>query len=139
MKNSICFILVLVVGMLVSCVKFPYPDPVPVDPSTNKTLGEVKISDTFSWSTSKSVEVTIIGLPTIITIKNTLSVSLQDGTRLCSLFHNMSKDLKLTIIVPVETTILTLKYGKMEYNLKVIDNKAEFSFIPDIPEEIEVP
>jgi archaellum component FlaF (FlaF/FlaG flagellin family) len=102
-------------------------------------MGDAKVSDTFSWSTSKNIEVTIIGLPTFVTVQSTLSISLQDGTRLYSLFHNMSKDLKLSIIVPSETTSLTLKYGSMEYNLKIIGNKAEFSFIPDIPEEIEVP
>lgn len=139
MKNSIYVFLLLVAGILVSCVKFPDPDPGPVKPADKITLGDAKVSDTFSWSTSKNVEVIITGLPTFVTVQSTLSISLQDGTRLYSLFHNMSKDLKLSIIVPSETTSLTLKYGSMEYNLKVIGNKADFSFIPDIPEEIEVP
>lgn len=129
----------MVAGILVSCVKFPDPRPGPVKPTDKITLGDAKVSDTFSWSTSKSVDVHITGLPTIVTVKSTLSLSLQDGTRLYSLFHNMSHDLKLSIIVPSETTNLTLKYGSMVYNLKVIGNKAEFSFIPDIPEVIEVP
>jgi len=136
MKNSIYIFFFLIAGILVSCVKFPDPNPGPVKPTDKITLGEAKVSDTFSWSTSKSVEVTITGLPTIVTVKSTLSISLQDGTRLYSLFHNMSQDLKLTIIVPSETTSLILKYGSMVYNLKVIGNKAEFSFIP---EETEVP
>ncbi|MBP1671292.1 MAG: hypothetical protein H6Q22_864 [Bacteroidetes bacterium] len=139
MKNSIYIILFLVAGILVSCVKFPDPSPGPVKPADKITMGDAKVSDTFSWSTSKSVEVTITGLPTIVTVKSTLSISLQDGTRLYSLFHNMSQDLQLKIIVPSETTSLTLKYGSMVYNLKVIGNKAEFSFIPNITEETEVP
>ena len=139
MKNSIYIILFLVAGILVSCVKFPNPDPGPVKPTEKITLGDIKISDSFTWSTSKSVEVIIIGLPTIVTVKSTLSLSLPDGTRLYSSLHNMSQDLKIRTIVPSETTNLTLKYGSMVYNLKVIGNKAEFSFIPDIPEETEVP
>lgn len=139
MKNSIYIFLILIAWILVSCVKFPDPRPGPIKPSDKITMGEAKVSDSFSWSTSNSVEVIITGLPTIVTVNSTLSISLQDGTRLYSLFHNMSKDLKLSIIVPSETTNLTLKYGSMEYNLKIIGNKAEFSFIPDIPEEIEVP
>ncbi len=139
MKNSIYIFLILIAWILVSCVKFPDPRPGPIKPSDKITMGEAKVSDSFSWSTSNSVEVIITGLPTTVTVKSTLSISLQDGTRLYSLFHNMSKDLKLSIIVPSETTNLTLKYGSMEYNLKIIGNKAEFSFIPDIPEEIEVP
>jgi len=139
MKNSIYIILFLVAGILVSCVKFPNPDPGPVKSTEKTTLGDVKVSDSFTWSTSKSVDVLITGLPTIVTVKSTLSLSLQDGTRLYSLLHNMSQDLKLSIIVPSETTSLTLKYGSMVYDLKVIGNKAEFSFIPDIPEVIEVP
>ncbi|NTV18262.1 MAG: hypothetical protein HGA83_02405 [Bacteroidales bacterium] len=139
MKNSIYIFLILIAWILVSCVKFPDPRPGPIKPSDKITMGEAKVSDSFSWSTSNSVEVIITGLPTIVTVKSTLSISLQDGTRLYSLLHNMSQDLRLKIIVPSETTNLTLKYGSMEYNLKIIGNKAEFSFIPDIPEEIEVP
>lgn len=130
MKNSICVILVLVAGILTSCVKFPYPDQGPVNPITKITLGNAKVPDSFSWNTSKSVDVIITGLPTIVTIKSTLSISLNDGTRLFSLYHDMSQNLDVIIIVPSATSSLILKYGTMEYSLDIINNKAEFSFIP---------
>jgi len=137
MKNKYYLILVLFFGLATACVKFPSPTPSPIDkPSSIKSLEDTKISDNFSWSTSKNVEVIITGLPTLVTIKSTLTISLKDGTKLISLFHEMSQDIKLKVVVPFSTEQLLLKYGSLEYNLEIVNNKIEFSFIP---EETEVP
>lgn len=133
MKNKIFayLIFILFFGLATACVKFPSPTPSPINkPSSIKSLEDTKISDNFSWSTSKNVEVNITGLPTIVTVKSTLTLSLIDGTKLISLFHEMSQNLKLKIIVPYTTETLTLKYGSMVYNLEIKNNKVDFSFIP---------
>lgn len=137
MKNLAYLIFVLFFGLATACVKFPSPTPSPIDkPDPIKSLEDTKISDNFSWSTSKNVEVIITGLPTLVTIKSTLTISLSDGTKLISLFHEMSQDIKLKVVVPFSTEQLLLKYGSLEYNLEIVNNKIEFSFIP---EETEVP
>lgn len=131
MKNFAYLIFVLFFGLATACVKFPSPTPSPIDkPSSIKSLEDTKISDNFSWSTSKNVEVIITGLPTLVTIKSTLTISLKDGTKLISLFHEMSQSLKLKIVVPYTTETIRLRYGSGVYDLDVKNNKVDFSFIP---------
>ena len=130
-KNFAYLTFIMFFGLATSCVKFPSPTPNPIDkPIPIKSLDDSKISDNFSWSTSKNVEVVITGLPTLVTIKSTLTISLKDGTKLISLFHEMSQSLNLKIVVPYTTETIILKYGSMVYDLEVKNNKVDFSFIP---------
>jgi hypothetical protein len=120
----------------ISCVKQNLPDAGTL-PTDKQKLADAKVPSDFNWSTGKNVELTITGLPTILPVKNTLTISLPDGNKLYNAYHEMSVNLKLTLVVPATVNELKLKYGSFDEILKIVNNKAEFSFIPVIPQEQE--
>jgi hypothetical protein len=119
----------LLLGLLIlfnSCMK-GYDDIIP--PSTGN-LKDIKVSSTFNWSTSKTVDVNITGLPTEIPVISTLIISLSDGSSLYQGWHDMSQSRIIKILVPAVIDKIKLKYGTQEYILPLNDNKVDFSFIP---------
>ena len=125
-RNIIFITLISSIG-LISCIKQNLPGPAPEEKTK---LADAKVSDGFSWSTSKNVEVVITGLPTIVPVKNTLTITLPDGSKLYNAYHDMSVNLKLTLVIPSTITQLKLKFGSYDETLNIVNNKAEFSFIP---------
>ncbi|HBG24658.1 MAG: hypothetical protein A2X17_03500 [Bacteroidetes bacterium GWF2_41_61] len=127
-KNIVLIILISTLGLL-SCIKQNLPDP-GTTPEDKTKLADAKVPDSFNWSTSKNVEVSITGLPTVVPIKNTLTITLPDGSKLYNAYHDMSVNLKLTLVVPATVTQLKLKFGTYDETLNIANNKAAFSFIP---------
>ena len=124
--RSILVILLLATLGVMSCIKQNLPDA----PIEKIKLEDSKVPESFNWSTSKTVEVSITGLSTVVPIKNTLTITLPDGSKLYNVYHDMSINLKLNLIVPSTINQLKLKFGSFDETLNIIDNKAEFSFIP---------
>jgi hypothetical protein len=129
-KTTIIFVIVLA-GLTSSCVKqnLPKPGETPVEKTK---LSDSMVPDSFTWSTGKNIELSITGLPKVMTIKNTLLITLPDGIKLYNAYHDMSTNLKLTLVVPATVTQLKLKFGTYDETLTILNNKAEFSFIPVI-------
>lgn len=123
----------LAVIMITSCKKseIPEPAPAPVQPTT---LSDMKAPDSFNWSTGQVVTVKITGLPTVIPVKNVLSVSLLDGTRLFSRMHQMDQELTIKVQIPALEKKLLLSYGAAMETIDIKDGIAQFSFIPVITE-----
>lgn len=126
------FTLILASTLVLSCVKL---DPTDRSIKPNEKLNEISVPGDFNWSTSKKVEVSITGLPTVIEIKNTLKVTLADGTTLYSALHKMSDNIKINLTVPNETNTIVIIYGATQQSIPIVDNKAEFSFIPVVQDE----
>jgi hypothetical protein len=120
-------ILIFVATLVLSCVKLDPPDR-GIKP--NEKLNEITVPGDFNWSTSTKVEVSITGLPTVIEIKNTLKITLAEGTTLYSALHNMSENVKISLTVPNETNSVVIIYGATHQNIPIVNKKAEFSFIP---------
>jgi len=125
---------ILMIGsaLVLSCVKLDPPDR-SIKP--NEKLNEISVPGNFNWSTSMNVEVSITGLPTVIEIKNTLKITLTDGTTLYSALHKMSENIKISLTVPNETSSLIIIYGATQQNIPIVDKKAEFSFIPVVTDD----
>ncbi len=123
----------LAVIMITSCKKseITEPAPVPVKPTT---LSDMKAPDSFNWSTGQVVTVKITGLPTVIPVKNTLSVSLTNGTKLFSRMHQMDQDLAIKVRIPAVEKQLLLNYGSTTKTIDIEDGIAQYSFIPVITE-----
>lgn len=125
-------LLLPLLGLLVltSCIKDfdDLPAPVPED------LTDIKVSSSFDWSTSKTIDVNITGLPTSIPIYSTLTISLSDGSSLFQSNHEMSQSVKLQVVIPALEEAVKIRYGSVEYLLPVQENKVDFSFIPEISE-----
>ncbi|MEI7725372.1 MAG: hypothetical protein WCK09_09725 [Bacteroidota bacterium] len=131
MKTLKTFILIFALtGILVTgCKKSEVVTPEPA-----KTLNDLKASPTFGWSTGSPVELKITGIPTIVPIKSTLTISRTSGETLFSSLHQMDQNLTIKLTVPSTEKELTLKYGSVSYPVAIVNHQAGFSFIPVIAE-----
>jgi len=129
--TPILFLIILAVTVT-ACIKQNFPDQ---KPETKSKLEDAKIPDGFNWSTAKTIDVVITGLPTIITIKNTLTISISDGTKLYTALHDMSQSLNLKLSVPSTINEVRFKYGSTDKVLPIVNGKAEHSFIPVLTDE----
>lgn len=130
MKKLGILVLLATMLMIQSCMK-DYTDQVP--PSDIK-LQDLKVSSSFSWSTSKVIKVNITGLPTQVPVFSTLTISLANGSNLYQGLHEMSENVSLQVIVPAEETTLRLMYGTFDNSMPIEGDHADFSFIPVITE-----
>jgi NurA-like 5'-3' nuclease len=126
MKKLISFILSGLIIFLFSCRKENNFTP------PYKNFSEIQVSSEFNWSTGKTVEVTITGIPTEIPVNSTLTISLKDGSNLYQGFYDMSQSTIIKLGIPDSETEIRLKYGNVEHILPVTGNKVEFSFIPTV-------
>jgi hypothetical protein len=102
-----------------------------------KNMSELKVSPDFDWSTSKLVEITITGLPAlsdIAAVKSTLSIKGQDKL-FYSGFHSINENMTFNMAVPSTETKIQLKFGSIEQEATIENNKVSFSFIPTITDE----
>lgn len=124
MKKHVCLILSALILFLFSCQKENNFT------STDKNLNEIQVSSAFNWSTGKTVDVTITGLPTEIPVNSTLIISLRNGSTLYQGSYEMNQSGVIQVTVPDSETQIILKYGSVEHILPVVGNKVDFSFIP---------
>jgi len=102
-----------------------------IPPSVTQ-LEDISVSDHFDWSTGKTVELDIVGLPTTISVTATLSVSLSDGSEIYKGNHAMNHNLSLRLSIPGNEETIKVRYGTMNYTLPIVSGKATLSFIPEI-------
>jgi len=93
-------------------------------------LSELRVSPQFSWSTGKTIEIDITGLPTPEPVYSTLTISLNDGSNIYQATHNINSSTSFTVVVPAATDSLGLRFGSNQYKLPVGTGKVDFSFIP---------
>jgi len=129
MKKQLYFLVFLsLVFFFPSCMKEP-----DIFPAT-KDLQKINVSPEFDWSTGKLVELNIKGLPTVIPVFSTLTVSLEDGNILYQGRYEMSKNSVIKVAVPSQVNNLHIRYGNVGYSLPIVENKVNLSFIPEIQE-----
>jgi hypothetical protein len=98
--------------------------------NSGKALNELVVSSSFTWNTALPVELKITGLPTIVPVSSTLTISLENGTPLFNEYHLMDQNLTVKLLLPSTEKKLVLKYGTVTYQVEVVNNQAAFSFIP---------
>ncbi|MFZ4549578.1 MAG: hypothetical protein ACOYN4_19170 [Bacteroidales bacterium] len=125
--KSLILISALAIFSLASCEKSE-----DIVPSIKNDMEDIKFDGTFNWSTGSPVTLNITGLPTVVPVKNTLTISLQNGSTVFSLFHSLDQSLTLNLTVPSTEKELRLNYGSTTYTVFIVNNKVDFSFIPVI-------
>jgi hypothetical protein len=128
MKKTTLFLLsAAIIGtLLTSCSKVD-------DGDTNNngiSLNDITVSDSFSWSTAAKVDLAITGLPTIVPVKSTLTITLKNGSVLFKQLHQMDQNLTVRLTVPTTEKELVLQYGSTTYTVAIAGKQAAFSFIP---------
>jgi len=134
MKKLFQIVLIIMTVTLWSC-----QDELDIQTTSNgaKDMSALKVSPDFDWSTSKTVEITITGLPTlenVEAVKSTLSIKGQDKL-FYSGFHAINENLTLVLVVPSNETNIQLKFGSIEKEATIENNKVSFTFIPTITDE----
>ncbi|MDO9154978.1 MAG: hypothetical protein Q7U47_14925 [Paludibacter sp.] len=134
MKKLFQLTLIILTVILWGC-----QDELTVQTTSNgaKDMSALKVSPDFDWSTAKTIEITITGLPTLSNVeavKSTLTIKGEDKL-FYSGFHAINEDLALKLVVPSNETKIQLKFGSIEKEATIENNKVTFSFIPTITDE----
>jgi hypothetical protein len=111
------------------CIK---PDDQPEKEVTKTT--EMNISPSFNWSSTKSIDVAIQGVPVTPDNRKTLLIYSDEQIFLKELY-NINQNLDRTIHVPAFINTLSVKYGDFQQSFDITNGKIELSFIPNLPEE----
>lgn len=128
MKKPVYLLFLGLLIFLFSCQKEEI-DPIVPD---SVSLKDIKVSSTFNWSTSKTVNVNITGLPTSSPVVSTLVLSLENGNTLFQQSYVMSESKVIQIIIPANEDQIKIRFGNMDYLLPVEGDKVEFSLIPSV-------
>ncbi len=104
------------------------------DPGTTTDFERLVVADPFTWSTGNTVMLTVTGLPTVIPVTQTLSVSLPDGSVILRQTHSMDASAELPLSVPNTVNELVVTFGTLRWQVPVAGNQASVSFIPVITE-----
>lgn len=128
MKKPVYLLFLGLLIFLFSCQKEEI-DPIVPD---SVSLKDIKVSSTFNWSTSKTVNVNITGLPTGSPVVSTLVLSLENGNTLFQQSYVMSESKVIQIIIPANEDQIKIRFGNMDYLLPVEGDKVDFSLIPAV-------
>lgn len=123
MKKHIIVLFLLTVVIFTSCRKEITPPPA-------TTINELQAENTFTWTTSQTVEVEITGLPTVIPVQSTLTIFTEEGQEIYKVFHTMSENITCKVVIPASHQTLKLTFGSFVLTSTIEDHKARFSFIP---------
>ncbi len=118
-------------GVITSCKKDVNGDI--IDPGNNNNMKALTISESFNWSTNKTIAVEIEGIPGAIQISRTLTLS-NDGVVFFSMLLPINQNLSTTLVVPQTLNSLTLQYGSFEQVFDLTGGKIEYSFLPVVEE-----
>ncbi len=102
-----------------------------------KDLKELKVSPDFNWSTAKTVQVSITGLPALSNVeaaKATLTLK-GENDLYYSGFHAINENLIFNMTVASTDKLIKLKFGSIEQTATIENNKAAFSYIPKVNNE----
>lgn len=132
MKNKLFFLLAGTL-LFTSCAKdLDFPD---IKTDAPVSIDKLNVSDSFDWNTATTVKFSIEGLPGSVSVRSSLKISLPDGSAIYNSMHLMSDNLSVDLTIPSDVTSLVLTYGSVKEELKVLNGKVSYSFIPVATEE----
>lgn len=95
------------------------------------SIGDLKVASDFSWATSKTVSVQVLGLPMHTPVKSTLKISAGSNVYYTG-FHSISDTLNLNVEVPATVQELTLSMGTIQRNAVIVVGKVAFSYVASV-------
>jgi hypothetical protein len=126
MRNLIILLFASVL-LFTACTK--ETDDVRPPSPISENLGDLKASDSFTWTTDTKVTVKITGVQTIIPVKSTLKLGLPNGSNIFNSLHLMSENQTIQLVVPKGVEYLTLTYGSYNQQILIDNGQAIFSFV----------
>jgi len=122
MKKLFQLALIMLAEIFIGC-----QDDINLETTSNgaKNMSELKVSSCFDWTTSQKVEISIIGLLTltnVAAVKATLILK-GDDKMFYTGFHSINENLTLNMVVPSNETKIQLKFGTIEQETTIVNNK----------------
>lgn len=102
-----------------------------------KNMTELKVSSEFNWSTSQTIQISIIGLPALSNIeaaKATLQLKGEKDIYYTGL-QAINENLTFNITVASSEKFIYLKFGAIEQTASIENKKVSFSYIPKVNNE----
>ena len=132
--NYKLLVVALVLLISVSCKK---ETETKVDvPSTPGKFSEIKTDPNFNWSTTREVEVKVLGLKTEMPIANTLVLSNKEkDANYYTGRHDMSESFTFKIVVPTRQDSMVLSFGSIQKTYGIQQASVEVDYIISYPEE----
>jgi hypothetical protein len=98
-----------------------------------KKFSEIKTSENFDWKTTNEVTFRYVGIPTIGTVKTTLTISSEDGkTVLFSGNQDMAKSFETKLAIPTNMRNLVVKYGAVTKSYNTSLPIIAFDILPTL-------
>ncbi|WP_154855075.1 hypothetical protein [Cyclobacterium xiamenense] len=124
--------IVLPALLLFSCVE----EPLEQQPSTQtENIEELQATAVFDWKTSDKITVTVEGLDVDVAVNRKLTLETETGDEFFAGAQAMSEDFEMTFDLPSHVTAVTMKYGAIEQEREIVDNRVAFDFIVDMGDE----
>lgn len=129
MKKQLVYLSSL--GLLFSgCIKLEAPEP-----KTATQFKNLKVSESFSWQTTKPVKLAITGIITPNPVRSTLLVTTKQGDTLRRENRLMDENVELLLQVPTTTDSLIVSFGSIQKTYKVQSEIEANYLIPIIDQE----
>ena len=89
---------------------------------------ELMISPLFDWSTTKTIELSIKGIPGAYNNRKTLTVYHEDKVFYKELY-NIKENIRRDVIIPAYLNTLSISFGQFTRTFDVSSRKLTFSFV----------
>ncbi|MCK6610977.1 MAG: hypothetical protein L6Q78_08040 [Bacteroidia bacterium] len=118
-------------GLLFSgCIKLESPEP-----KTATQFKNLKVSESFSWQTTRSVKLAITGTITPNPVRATLLITNKQGDTLRRENRLMDENVELMLQVPTTTDSLIVSFGSIQKTYKVQSEILANYILPITDEE----
>ncbi|WP_375584425.1 hypothetical protein [Cyclobacterium xiamenense] len=98
-------------------------------------IEELQASSVFNWKTSEKITVAVQGLDIEVDVYRKLSLLTDGGAEFFAGAQAMSQDFEMTFDLPSHVTAVTMKYGTIEQEKEIVDNKVSFDFLVDMGDD----
>ncbi len=103
-------VFLLFTSLILNGCKTTSTEPIQTPPGN---FTELTADDSFNWSTTKTVTITVEGFETVTPVTRALVISEGDGHVLYKQAMDLNGTTQVTIEVPSPTTTLIVKYGNI--------------------------
>jgi hypothetical protein len=126
MKKRFLILLTTAIIPLIFFTQCLKPDDQPAKEVTKTT--EMNISPSFNWSVTKTIDVTIIGIPGAADNRKTLLVY-SDGQVYLKELYNINQNINRKLNIPNTLTSIAVSFNGFTQTIPIINGKVEFSFV----------
>jgi hypothetical protein len=118
-----------------SCTKIKDADYIPTNSPKANNFKEIKVADNFNWSTTKNIELNVIGFASISPISNTFIVTSENQKEIYFASNTlMSESFTANFDLPSHVKQVRVNFGSISKVLDVNAKNINFDYLLPIVE-----